>query len=270
MELWMEQISVFLADWQVLFREGIHFTLSGEEDLVVTGEATSNAEALDLIMKNPPRIAIININHGNFSGVNLTLSIRQNLPSVSVILVMDTDDINHRYAAVKCGAAACITKDIGPEELVNLVRKIVKDNDLMSQIILSPEIADRIIEDFNNFSLMNDKVHGLLASLSSRENEILSNVSAGHTPGEIASALGITDESITKSLGIIRQKLETNERSRAILEASQQAMTSVPEKPDDEKSSEEYITRDEFNAFKESLREHFRAFTDNYMDFKSE
>ena len=40
----METISVFLADWQVLFREGIHFTLSGEEDLNVIGESTGNEE----------------------------------------------------------------------------------------------------------------------------------------------------------------------------------------------------------------------------------
>ncbi len=31
----MEKITVFLGDWQVLFREGIHFTLSGEEDIEV-------------------------------------------------------------------------------------------------------------------------------------------------------------------------------------------------------------------------------------------
>ena len=266
----MEQISVFLADWQVLFREGIHFTLSGEEDLVVTGEATNNAEAFDLIMKNPPRIAIININHNDFSGVNLTLSIRQNLPYVSVVLVMDTDDINYLYSAVKCGASACITKDIGPDELVSLVRKIAEGAELMNQVILRPDIANLIIDDFNNFSQMNDKVHGLLASLSMSESEILSNISAGNTPGEIASALGISDESVTKSLGIIRQKLETNERSRAIVEASQKSMTSLMEKTRSDASSEEYITRDEFNKFKESLKEHFRAFTDTYMDFKSD
>ena len=266
----MEQISVFLADWQILFREGIHFTLSGEEDLVVTGEATNNTEALDLIMKNPPRIAIININHSDFTGVNLTLSIRQNLPYVSVILVMDTDDINYIYSAVKCGAAACITKDIGPEELVSLVRKIAEGAEQMNQVILRPDIASLIIDDFSNFSLMNDKVHGLLASLSKSESEILSNISAGNTPGEIALALGISDEDVTKFLRIIRQKLETNERSRAIVEASQKAMTSSMEKTGDEASPEEYITRDEFNAFKENLKEHFRAFTDKYMDFKSE
>ena len=266
----MDQISVFLADWQVLFREGIHFTLSGEEGLVVTGEATNNQEALDLIIKNPPQIAIININHGNLSGVNLTLSVRQNLPSVSVILVMDSDDINYLYSAVKCGAAACITKDIGPDELVSLVRKIAAGTDLMSQIILTPEIADRILEEFSSFNQMNSEVHSLLASLSTSESEMLSHISAGDTPDEIASALGIKNEALAKSLGIIRQKLETNERSRAILEASQKAMTSVIEKTKSDTSSEEYITRDEFNAFKENLKEHFRAFTDNYMDFKSE
>jgi hypothetical protein len=42
------------------------------------------------------------------------------------------------------------------------------------------------------------------------------------------------------------------------------------EKIQNDKSSGEYITREEFNAFKESLKEHFRTFTDNYMDFKQD
>jgi DNA-binding NarL/FixJ family response regulator len=181
---------------------------------------------------------------------------------------MDTDDINHIYSAVKCGASACITKDIGPEELVKLVRKIAEGTELMSQVILRPDIADRIIEEFKSFAHMNDEVNNLLASLSKSESEILYDISAGQTPGEIASALGITDESVTKALGIIRQKLETNERSRAILEASQKALNSVIESTQSDTLSEEYITREEFNAFKESLKEHFRAFTDKYMDFE--
>jgi len=45
-------ISVVLSDWQVLFREGIHFTLSGEEDIEVIGEVTDGEEALNLIKKS--------------------------------------------------------------------------------------------------------------------------------------------------------------------------------------------------------------------------
>ena len=56
----MEKISVFLADWQVLFREGIHFTLSGEEDIEVVGEATDNKEALDFIQNGYIRDIVFN------------------------------------------------------------------------------------------------------------------------------------------------------------------------------------------------------------------
>jgi len=44
----MEKVSVVLADWQVLFREGIHFTLSGEEGIEVIGEVTNSEEALNI------------------------------------------------------------------------------------------------------------------------------------------------------------------------------------------------------------------------------
>ena len=82
----MEKISVFLSDWQVLFREGIHFTLSGEEDIEVVGEATDNEEALIFIESNPPRVAILNANRDKLRGIDTARRITQNLPSVAVIL----------------------------------------------------------------------------------------------------------------------------------------------------------------------------------------
>lgn len=45
----MSRISVYLADKQILFREGIHFILSGEVNIDVVGETTSNEEALAFI-----------------------------------------------------------------------------------------------------------------------------------------------------------------------------------------------------------------------------
>ena len=60
----MEKVKVILSDPQVLFREGIHFILSGEDEFEVTGETTSNEEALDLIESNPPDIAFISMQDG--------------------------------------------------------------------------------------------------------------------------------------------------------------------------------------------------------------
>ena len=47
----MDKVSVFLADWQVLFREGIHFTISGEEDIdVVDPSVYSRTDARVIVL----------------------------------------------------------------------------------------------------------------------------------------------------------------------------------------------------------------------------
>jgi len=110
----MEKVSVVLADWQVLFREGIHFTLSGEEGIEVISEVTNSEEALNFIEKNPPSVAILNTDRDKLSGIDVTRRIKQNLPAVSVILIMDSDNEEQLFLAVKSGASACLTKDIDP------------------------------------------------------------------------------------------------------------------------------------------------------------
>jgi len=122
----MARISVYLADRQVLFREGIHFTLSGEEDIEVIGETTNNEEALSFIEANSPTVAILNINHSRPSGLEITHRIKQNLPSVASVLVMDNEDEEQLFAAMKSGASACITKDIDPDNLLVLIRDVAK------------------------------------------------------------------------------------------------------------------------------------------------
>lgn len=103
----------------MLFREGIHFTLCGEEDIEVIGEAADNEEALNFIEANLPSIAILDADRGKLSGIDVTTRIKQNYPSVSVILIMDSENEEQLFSAMKCGANACMTKDIDPDDLVS-------------------------------------------------------------------------------------------------------------------------------------------------------
>ena len=93
----MAKITVFLADWQVLFREGIHFTLSGEEDIDVIGEATSSEEAFKEIQASPPGVAVLNANHEEMGGIRVAGRLKQSLPAVSVLLIMDSNDDERRF-----------------------------------------------------------------------------------------------------------------------------------------------------------------------------
>jgi DNA-binding NarL/FixJ family response regulator len=257
----MEKVSVFLADWQVLFREGIHFTLSGEEDVEVIGEAASNEEALDFIEKNPPRIAILNANHREFTGIHLTHRIQQNLPAVSVILIMDSYNEEQLFSAMKCGASACVTKDIDPDELVKLIRNIAQGAKPISEALLRPGIAPRVIDEFENFSLISKEVDNLLGRLSPRESEILHSITNGNSIEQLSSALGISEEVIRRHLDLILTKLVSNEHNREVIEAAQKGLSSVISRARRGKSAEQYITKSEFDAFKESLKERFKSLT---------
>jgi len=143
----MEKISVFLSDWQVLFREGIHFTLCGEEDIEVIGEATSAADSLPLIEANPPRVAILNANNGTPSGIDATRRIKHSLPAVSVMLVVDSDNEEQLFAAIKSGASACITKEIDPDDLINLVIEVAQGRRPICETFRRPGIAARVLDE---------------------------------------------------------------------------------------------------------------------------
>ena len=254
----MEKITVFLADWQVLFREGIHFTLSGEEDFEVIGEAVTNEEALKSIEATPPRVAILNANDSEPSGVDVTRRIRHNQPSVAMILIMDKENEEQLFAAVKGGAHACLTKDIDPDELVNIVRKVAGGASPINEALLRPEVASRVIDEFEAFHSLSMQLGNLLASLSHNEAEILRHIADGNLIEEVVKALGISEEEVSRQLEIILYKLVANNHSREVIEVVQGKQPLMV--PQAGEPGVEYITKAEFKAFQEGLSERFESF----------
>jgi len=223
----MEKVSVFLAEWQVLFREGIHFTLCGEEDIEVIGEAADNEEALNFIETNLPSIAILNAGQGKLSGIDVTTRIKQNYPLVSVILIMDNENEEQLFSAMKCGASACVTKDIDPDDLVSTVRKVAQGAYPISEALLRAGIASRVVDEFEAFSLINKEVSNLLAHLSPREGEILRHIADRNSIERVSQALGISEKAIRHHLDLILIKLVANDHNRVVIEATQNLLPSI-------------------------------------------
>ena len=148
----MEKVKVFLSDPQVLFREGIHFILSGEDDFEVTGETTSNEDAFTLIETNPPNIAVLNIQNGKFTGPEITRRIKRSLPSVSVILTIDKNDEEQLFSAMKSGASACLTKDTDPEYLLDIIRVVAQGSQPIIDALLMPGLASRVLIEFEDLA----------------------------------------------------------------------------------------------------------------------
>lgn len=256
----MDKAKVFLSDPQVLFREGIHFILSGEDDFEVIGETTSNEDAYTHIINNPPHIAVLSMHNGKYDGPEVTRRIKRTLPSVAIILIMEKANNDLLFSAIKSGASACLTKSSDPEYLLDIIRVVSQGSYPILESLLMPEIATMILTEFDEMTTLNSQFDDLLASLAPKETQLLDSIIAGKTLETIAAETESSEESVRRNLRLVLNKLVANDQSRTLFEAAQRSLPLMIRNARPPAASGDYITREEFNEFKETLMERLKSF----------
>ena len=254
----MEKTKVFLSDPQVLFREGIHFILSGEDDFEVTGETTGNEETLVHVTASPPNVVILSLKDPKISGAAATRRIKRDLPTTQVIITAAEKQDEDVFSAIKSGASACITKDTDPEYLLDIIRVVAQGSQPIIDELLTPGLAGMVLAEFRDIASLNEQLNNLLASLTERELALLNSIVAGNDTDQIAEKLGMTEEIIRRNLRLIVNKLVANEQSRALIEAAQRSLPSLIQGREEGPGSK-YVTKAEFNEFKDTLMERLKS-----------
>jgi DNA-binding NarL/FixJ family response regulator len=250
----MKRIKIFLSDPQVLFREGMHFILSGEDDFEVIGETTNNEDALARTEANPPQIAILNIEDKKYSGPETIRRIKSQFPATSTILTIEKRDEEQLFEVLKSGASACLTKDIDPQHLLDIVRDVSRGGFPFMEELLTPVIAAKVLAEFEDIKYLNEGPENLMAGLTPKETQILDSIAACNTIAQVSATLNTDEESIKGNLKLILSKLVTNDQTRAIIVSVQRSLPAVISNTGrSKKLSEQYLTREEFTKFKESL-----------------
>lgn len=250
----MERIKIILSDPQVLFREGVHFTISGMEDFEVASEATNNEDAFAFIEAEPPGIAILNMSNGKFDGPAITRRIKRILPSVLVILFMDSESEERVFAGMKSGACACLSKDIDPEHLVNIIMEVTAGTRPVIEQLLTPGLASRVLAEFEGLTALDKRLNNLLALPSPGEIEVLKGIAAGHGIEQAAARIDGDEHAVRRQLGVIVDKLVANDRSLGLIKALERSLPAmISSLVTAGEPGKGYLTREEFTSFKESL-----------------
>jgi two-component system, NarL family, nitrate/nitrite response regulator NarL len=207
----MKKVQVFLSDWQSIFREGIHLALCSEECYEVVGEAATSEEAMEFIEDNRPGVAILNADHGDITGIDVTHRIKRSLPSTAMILMMDRDNSEQIIAALKGGASACLSKDIEPDELLDAVNRAVHGEYPIIKNILKPVVASRILSEFEGLpEVCMDNDTKTPVRLLPLETVILKDIAGGKQLEDLIRDRKITEDTLRQCLYIIRGKLVAN------------------------------------------------------------
>ncbi len=225
-----ERVRILIVDDHALFRVGIRGILQQEPDLEIVGEADDPRSALDAAFSTNPDVILMDLSLPAPGGIETTQRIRRELPATAIVVLATDEDEEALFEAIKAGAAAFILKDIAPEDLVMVIRRVAIGEFLINDKVFSkPAVASRVLKEFRELAVYGQEAAPIFAPLSPREVEILDNIAQGMTNKQVAYALSISEQTVKNHMSSILRKLSVNDRTQAVVYAMRQGWIRMPE-----------------------------------------
>lgn len=195
------RICVLVVDNHPAIRRGLVAALEAEPDMQVVGSAVVR-HAFELCQQHLDIILIDSALERGEEGIQTIRKIREQCPAIKIVVHSSHTTDELVYQAFRAGAATVLSKETPDGELIRTIREVSGGGHP-----IPPDIADRLAERMDQ------------ASLTLRENEVLTCVAKGLMNKEIAFELGITEETVRSHLRKTIFKLKVTDRTEAVLTA---------------------------------------------------
>ena len=137
-----ETTRILIVDDHALFRVGIANILAREPDLEVVGEADDARSAVDRALETSPDIVLMDLSLPSPGGIETTQRIKREVAGAGIIVLAVNEDEDALFDAIKAGAAAFILKDVGPDDLVTIIRRVAVGEFLINdKVFAKPAVA---------------------------------------------------------------------------------------------------------------------------------
>ncbi len=200
---------VVVVDDQAMVREGLVTMLELMPGIEVAGTAGDGEEALALVGRVAPDVALMDLRMPRMDGVEATRRIRTEHPATRVIVLTTHADDRSIVAAVEAGARGYLTKNSGGNEIRRAIETVMEGNAL-----LEPAVQARLL----------DAVAGgqararpsLPDDLTPREAEVLALIAGGHSNAEIARRLFVSEGTVKTHINNLFSKIGARDRAQAV------------------------------------------------------
>jgi NarL family two-component system response regulator LiaR len=207
-----ESITILLVDDHEVVRQGVRAFLETQADLSVLGEAASGEEAVRLAQQLIPDVVLMDlVMPGRIDGVDATRQVKNSSPHTQVVVLTSYHEDEHIFPAIKAGAISYVLKDIGSEELGEVVRKAAR-----GEAVLHPRVASRLIREVQGARNLKPNP---FTELTDREMEVLRLIAGGLSNAHIAEQLVISQKTVKGHVSNILGKLHLADRTQAAVYA---------------------------------------------------
>jgi NarL family two-component system response regulator LiaR len=207
-----ELITVLIVDDHQMVRQGVRAFLETQKDLSVVGEASTGEEAIQLAAEQVPDVILMDlVMPGGVDGVEATRQVKGISPRTQVVVLTSYHEDEHIFPAIRAGALSYVLKDIGPDELADVIRRAAQ-----GEAVLHPSVAARVIEEVQGIRGVKPNP---FTELSDREMEVLQLIAEGFSNARIAETLVISEKTVKGHVSNILGKLHLADRTQAAVYA---------------------------------------------------
>ncbi|MBK7037973.1 MAG: response regulator transcription factor [Bacteroidetes bacterium] len=207
----MNDITVAIFEDNKHLRESLFYLINGTQGFSCVGAYPDCSDLLFQLKKNTPDVVLMDIEMPGISGIEGVKLIRENFPTIHVLMQTVFHDDENIFNAVCAGASGYILKSTSPANYVESIRDVKNGGAPMTG-----SIARRVLELFQKGI---NPVNQTDYQLTAKEKEILQQMVQGKSFKMVADALNITYETVRTHMKSIYNKLHVNSNTEAVSKA---------------------------------------------------
>ncbi len=206
------RLTVLIVDDHFVVRSGLAASLELDDTIEVVGEAERGEDVVAACRRLRPNVVLMDFQLPGMSGADATAALREIDPNARVLIFSTFARDDEVQTALDAGALGYLQKSASRDELLAALRQVAR-----GVRSLPPEVARRLA------------ALRLGPAITPREREILALIAAGRANKEIASELGVSEDTVKRHVSHILEKLDVNDRAQATAEAIRRGIIKVPE-----------------------------------------
>lgn len=197
--------TVMMIEDHPLVRKGLEAVIALEEDLELISAAGGGAEALRLIEKHRPDVALVDLRLPGEHGLDIIKRARKICKSTRYIVLTSYSTEEEIRRAMEIAVEGYILKEALPEELIAAIRSVSRGKNYYDSAVVQYALGQARGGNSG------------LEKLTPRELDVLKALGRGLSNRSIAAELYISEHTVKKHVGQILDKLCLQDRTQAAL-----------------------------------------------------
>jgi two-component system NarL family response regulator len=206
-----DKITIYILAANRLLREALSHAFKLRTDIEVSGSSEQPETCLDAITTIRPDVLLVNGAMPGFNWAGFIPEARRTAPETRVVIFGMQEDVGEFFRSIRAGVVGYLLSEASATELSAAVRSAAR-----GEAFCPPRLCTALFSYVARHSLAPSPRLRAVHGLTRREQQLLPLIAEGLTNKEIASELGLSEQTVKNHVHRILHKVGSEDRLSAV------------------------------------------------------